>query len=210
VDTQNELVIDASGVPDNTLRIVVFASSAGGLHALSAVLAGLPATLPATLAVVQHLDPHHPSLLTSLLSHRTELRVKSAEHGERMTAGVVYIAVPDKHLMINPDHTVALSDAKLMNFLRPAANLLFDSAAVAFKDLTIAVVLTGTGSDGSIGVRAVRKAGGKVIVQDLKSAEYSGMPLAAINTGCVDMIVPLHEIAPTLIHLIMQGNEGRG
>lgn len=92
--------------------------------------------------------------------------------------------------------------------MRPSADLLFESVAASFKERAIAVVLSGTGSDGSMGVRAIKKMGGTVIVQDERSAEFSGMPQAARQTGCVDFVLALDEIAPALIELVGERGEG--
>ena len=92
-----------------------------------------------------------------------------------------------------------------MHFVRPSADLLFESVAASYKERVIAVVLSGTGSDGSMGVKAVKKMGGTVIVQDEQSAEFYGMPGAAMQTGCVDFVLPLDEIASALVTLVSTG-----
>ena len=192
----------AKGVFD----IIALAASAGGLKALSHVLAALPADFPASIVVVQHLDPRHRSLMADILSRRTALQVKQAEEGGRLTPGMAYIAPPNRHLLVNPDGTLSLSQSELVHFVRPSADLLFESVAASFKDRVIAVVLSGTGSDGSMGVRAIKKMGGTVIVQDEKSSEFFGMPGAAVQTGCVDFVLPLDEIAPALVTLVTTGD----
>jgi two-component system, chemotaxis family, protein-glutamate methylesterase/glutaminase len=186
--------------------IIALAASAGGLKALSHVLAALPADFRASIVVVQHLDPRHRSLMADILSRRTALQVKQAEEGCRLTPGMAYIAPPNRHLLVNPDGTLSLSQSELVHFVRPSADLLFESVAASFKDRVIAVVLSGTGSDGSMGVRAIKKMGGTVIVQDEKSSEFFGMPGAAVQTGCVDFVLPLDEIAPALVTLVTTGD----
>ena len=173
--------------------------------ALSRVLAGLPAGFPATLVVVQHLDPRHRSLMAPILSRRTPLQVKQAEEGERLNPATVYIAPPNRHLLVNPDGTLSLSQAELVHFLRPSADLLFESVAANYRKRAIAVVLTGTGSDGTMGVRAIKKMGGTVIAQDETTAEFFGMPSAAIQSGSVDFVLPLHGIPTALVALVMKG-----
>ena len=184
---------------------VALAASAGGLTALSQVLSGLPADFPAAIVVVQHLDPRHRSLMADILGRRTSLHVKQAAEGDRMTPGTVFIAPPDRHLLVNPDSTLSLSQSELVHFLRPSADLLFDSVAASYRHRVIAVVLSGTGSDGSMGVRGIKKMGGTVIVQDGKTAEFSGMPEAAVQTGVADFVLPLDEIASALVTLVMKG-----
>jgi len=184
--------------------IVALASSAGGLSALSEVLSKLPESFPASIAVVQHLDPRHRSLMAKILSGRTELSVKEAEEGDRLRPGVVYVAPPDRHLLVNPG-TISLTQSEMVHFVRPSADLLFESVAASFKDRAIAVVLTGSGSDGKMGVMAIKKMGGTVIAQDESTSEFFGMPGAAIQSGNVDFVLPLGEIASALVTLVMTG-----
>jgi two-component system chemotaxis response regulator CheB len=181
--------------------VVALAASAGGLKALTRVLGGLPDDFPTPIVIVQHLDPRHSSLMANLLSRCTRLQIKEAHEGDHLLPHVVHIAPPDYHLLVNPDGTLSLSHSELVHFVRPSADLLFESAAASFKDRTIAVVLTGTGTDGAMGVQAVKKMGGTVIAQDRESSEFFGMPEAAINTKAVDFILPLAEIAGALVAL---------
>ncbi|WP_016951041.1 chemotaxis protein CheB [Anabaena sp. PCC 7108] len=185
--------------------IVAMAASAGGLNALSAVLSTLPADFTAAIAIVQHLAPRHPSLMADILDRRTALQVKQAEEGDQLTPRTVYLAPPDHHLLVNCDGTLSLSQSELVHFLRPSADLLFESVADSYKNRAIAVVLTGTGNDGTMGVQAVKKKGGTVIVQDENTAEFFGMPGSAIESGNVDFILPLNEISPALVSLVMHG-----
>jgi two-component system chemotaxis response regulator CheB len=129
--------------------IVAIAASAGGLSALSHVLGGLPADFPAPIAVVQHLDPHHRSLMAEILGKRTPLQVKQAEEGDKLRPGWVYIAPPDYHLLVNQDGTFSISQSERVHFVRPAADLLFESMANSYGEQAIAVVLTGSGKKSS-------------------------------------------------------------
>jgi two-component system chemotaxis response regulator CheB len=182
--------------------IVALAASAGGLNALSRVLAGLPAGFPVPLVVVQHLDPRHRSLMAEILSKRTPFSVTEARDGESLEAGRVYIAPPDRHLLVNPDGTLTLTRTELVHFVRPSADLLFESVAAAYRERAIAVVLSGTGTDGSMGVKAIKTTGGTVIVQDEATAEFVGMPAAAREAATADFILPLGDIAPALAKLV--------
>jgi two-component system chemotaxis response regulator CheB len=182
--------------------IVAVACSAGGLNALSEILSRLPTNFPIPVVIVQHLDPRHQSLMAEILSRRTSLAVKEAEEGKGLNPQTVYIAPPNRHLLIRPNGTISLSDSELVHFLRPSADLLFESVAGSYKERAIAVVLTGTGTDGAMGVQAIKKMGGTVIAQDEQSAEFSGMPTAAIQTHQVDFILPLNEIPKALITLV--------
>ena len=170
-------------VSDRGYAIVLMAASAGGLAAISAVLGALPADFAIPVLVVQHLDPRHVSLMSEILRRRTSLRVEDATAGTRVEAGTVYLAPPDEHLLVTGDGRLRLSHADPVHFVRPSADLLFESAAESFPGRAIGVVLSGTGSDGNMGVRALERAGGTVIAQDPDTAEFAGMPQAAIATG---------------------------
>jgi two-component system chemotaxis response regulator CheB len=183
-------------------EVVALAASAGGLKALTDVLAALPAEFPAALVVVQHLDPRHRSLMADILGKRTKLQVKEAREGDKLEPGQALVAPPNRHLLVNSDGTVSLSQSELVHFVRPSADLLFESTAASYRDRAIAVVLSGSGRDGSMGVRAIKKMGGTVIVQDEETSEFFGMPEAAQQTGMVDFVLPLQDIAPALQTLV--------
>lgn len=183
-------------------EIVAIAASAGGLMALTAVLGRLPRDFAAAITVVQHLDPRHRSLMPQIMGRRVALPVAQAEQGKAVEPGHVYLAPPDRHLLINRDRTISLTQTELVNFVRPSADLMFESAAATYGERAIAVVLTGTGHDGSMGVTAIKKRGGTVIVQDEASSEFFGMPSAAIKTGTVDYVLALDEIPVALQTLV--------
>jgi two-component system, chemotaxis family, protein-glutamate methylesterase/glutaminase len=189
----------------SSFDVIAIASSAGGLKAVGLVLNALPPAFSPSIVVVQHLDPRHRSLMAHILSRRTVLPVKEAEEADKLARGTVYIAPPNKHLLVNPDATLSLSQSELVHFVRPSADLLFESVAGSFRERAIAVVLTGTGSDGSMGVKAIKKMGGTVLAQDEASSEFFGMPHAAIQTGCVDFVLSLAEIAGALVTLVQTG-----
>jgi two-component system, chemotaxis family, protein-glutamate methylesterase/glutaminase len=184
--------------------IVTLAASAGGLRAVSNVLENLPANFPAAIAIVQHLAPEHRSHMADILSRKTALLVKQAEEGDRVIAGTVYIAPPNRHLLVNADKIVSLTQTKQVHFLRPSADLLFDSVATTYKERAIAVVLSGTGNDGAMGVQAIHKMGGLVIAQDEETSEFFGMPGAAIETGIADFVLPLPQISTVLMFLVFK------
>ena len=205
VEAVEAMSVDKSSpFPGAAYDVVAMAASAGGLTALSDVLSSLPPNFPATVVIVQHLDPRHRSLMAEILDRRTNLNVKQAKQGESLLAGTVYIAPPNKHLLINLDGTVSLTQSELVHFVRPSADLLFESVAASYKERAICVILTGTGSDGSMGVRAIKKMGGTVIAQDKTTSEFFGMPGAAIDSGSVDFVLPLSEIASALVTLVMK------
>lgn len=186
-------------------EVVTIAASAGGLQALIRILSELPEHFPVPVLIVQHLDPRHETVLAEILSRRTALTVKLAEDGEVVRAGIAYIAPPDHHLLIEADGLIALTVSELVHFVRPSADLLFESAAGSYGPKAIACVLTGTGSDGAMGVSAIKARGGTVVVQDPAGAEFKGMPEAAVATGAVDFVLRLDEIAQVVISLVNVG-----
>src|SRR6185503_19172381 len=118
------------------------AASAGGLKAIGYILSKLPRDFPAALLIVQHLDPRHPSYMAQILGRLTGLTVKQASDGELICRSVVYIAPPNRHLLVAEHRRVELSDAALVHFVRPSADLLFESVAATFGERAIGVVLT--------------------------------------------------------------------
>ncbi|MFI1911905.1 chemotaxis protein CheB [Nocardia sp. NPDC020380] len=196
------LVTEAGSPAQDAFAVVAIASSAGGITALSEVLGGLPAELPVPVLVVQHLDPRHKTVIAEIMARRTKLPVQLAHEGDRAEPGRVYIAPPNFHLLIGPDHVLSLSSSELVHFVRPSADLLFESVAGAYGPQAIACVLTGSGSDGGMGVSAVKARGGTVIAQDPQTAEFRSMPDTAVHTGAVDFILPLNEIAHVICGLV--------
>lgn len=177
------------------------ASSAGGLTALSHVLSSLSPDFPAPLLVVQHLDPNHRSWLAEILGRRAVLEVTQVRGGEQIAAGRVYVAPPDRHLVVRRNGALGLSDLARVQHVRPSADLLFTSLAKVWRGGAIAVVLSGTGRDGAAGVLDIKRFGGTVIAQDEASAEFFGMPEAAQKTGMVDRVLSLDDIASALVEL---------
>jgi two-component system chemotaxis response regulator CheB len=180
---------------------VAIGASAGGVTALQVVLGALPAGLPAAVLVVQHLDPHHKSLLAGLLARRTPLRVKEAVDREPIVPGTVYIAPPDNHLLVAAGH-VSLTSSELVHFTRPSVDLLLESVAAAYKSRAIGVILTGSGGDGATGIRAIKEQGGTTMVQDPETADHASMPARACATGCVDFKLPLDELGAAIVSLV--------
>lgn len=187
-------------VPDP--MVVVLAGSAGGIPAITSVLAALPPTFAAAVLVVQHLDPRHRSRFSEILDRACALPVAQARDGERVLPGRVRVAPPDWHLLIRGGGRLQLSQAPLVNFVRPSADVLLESAAMRCGERVVAVVLSGTGVDGRQGALAVKRAGGTVIAQDEATSAFFGMPGATIDAGAVDLVLPLERIAPALMALV--------
>jgi len=191
-----------SHFPNVAYNVIGMAASQGGLMAIRSILAALPPDFPAAIVVVQHLYPHSPTYMDSLLSRDTALQVRQAASGEVLQPGVVYTPVPDRHLLVTPSGTLRLGDGPKVNYARPAADQLFTSLASTYRSRAIAVVLTGRVSDGKLGVLAVKRQGGMVIAQDPSTCASASMPQAAIDTGKVDFVLPPDQIAPALVDAI--------
>ena len=200
---------EAESLPTSPLlKVVALAASAGGVEALGDILAALPADFPAAIVIVQHRTGQEPFRLPEVLRRRTALRVERAREGSALRPASVFIALPDWHLLVNVDGTLSLSNSPKVQSVRPSADRLFESVATTFSERAIAVVLTGADSDGSGGVPVIKRMGGVVIAQEPTTADIPGMPRSAIETGAVDMIVPLNQIASTLISLVVGGRDG--
>lgn len=185
-----------------TARVVALGASAGGISALTVVLTALPADFPAAIVIVLHLSPHFPSSLAHILGRCTALSVREAQEGDRLQAGWVYVAPPARHLLVCDDGRLALSNAEKVRSSRPSVDVLFASVAASFGPRAIAVVLTGGDGDGADGIQAIKAAGGVTLAQDQASSEKPSMPRSAAETGDVDCVLPLGEIAPRLVSLL--------
>lgn len=162
-------------------RAVAIGTSAGAVDALLQILPALPKDYPFALLVVVHLPPDSESTLASLLASRCEIAVKEAEDKEVLRAGVVYLAPPNYHLLVEPDWTVALSSDEPVLFSRPSIDVLFESAADAYGNSLAGIVLTGGNADGARGLQAVAAAEGLAIVESPETASYPEMPRAALE-----------------------------
>ncbi|HLM90275.1 MAG TPA: chemotaxis protein CheB [Streptosporangiaceae bacterium] len=191
-----------SADPAEPYGIVAIAASAGGITALGRVLGGLPAGFPVPVVVVQHLDPRHKTIIAEVLGRRAKVSVVLAQDGVRVEPGTIYVAPPNHHLLVEAEGVLVLSSSELVHFVRPSADLLFESVAGAYGPRAIACVLTGTGSDGAMGASAIKSRGGTVIAEDPDLAQFKGMPEAVIATGAVDFILPLDEIAAVICGLV--------
>ncbi len=188
--------------------IVAMGASAGGLKALTEILSVLPADFQVPILIVQHLDPRHKSLMAEILQRHCQMKVKEAVNDEPIEKAMVYVAPPNKHMLVS-DGKIALTSSAFVHFTRPSIDLTFESVAADYQDRAIGVILTGTGRDGSMGIKAIKEKGGTTIAQDEKTSEHFGMPQAAIATGTVDFVLPIQDIAPAIIALISGEQEIR-
>ena len=179
--------------------LVVVGSSAGGVEALSLLVATLPADFPAPLVLAQHLDPRQPSHLGEILARRSTLPVRTVTDQEHLDPGVVYVVPADRHVEI-ADHMVRLHDNSGKHPM-PSIDRLLSSAASVYGERLIAVILTGTGSDGASGAHAVKAGGGMVIIENPATAAYPGMP-ESLTPGTVDLVADLERIGPLLYDLV--------
>lgn len=186
-------------------EVVAIATSAGGLDALRAVLRPLPADFPATVLIVQHRALASRDYLVDLLAASSALPVLPARSGMALAAGQVLVASPGRHLEITAKRRCLVERDDRVNYCCPAADVLFASVARHAGPRGIACVLSGSGHDGAAGVKEIRAAGGFVIAQRPRGAASPGMPQAAIETGKVDLVLPLHAIAFALMRLTMYG-----
>ncbi|HZD78765.1 MAG TPA: chemotaxis protein CheB [Actinomycetota bacterium] len=181
--------------------IIVIGASAGGVTALKGVIRELPPDLPASLFVVLHTVPRGVSQLAPILDAAGPLRASFAEDGEGIRYGHVYVAPPDRHLLLRDSH-VHLTRAPKENRTRPAVNPLFRSAAAAYGRRVVGVVLTGTLDNGTAGLLAVEAGGGTTVVQDPEDAEFPGMPLSALDYLDPDHVVTAAELPGLLVELV--------
>jgi two-component system chemotaxis response regulator CheB len=178
--------------------VVVIGASVGAIEALSLLLPVLPPDYPFAVVVVVHVPPDRDSLLSSLFVSRCEMKVKEAEDKELLTAGTIYFAPADYHLMIEPDGRLSLSNEDPVRFSRPSIDVLFETAADALGDQVIGVVLTGGNHDGAKGLRSICDAGGRAWVQLPSEAEGAAMPEAAAEACPEAIVLPVQGIATAL------------
>lgn len=180
--------------------IVVVGASTGGAQALAALLSGLPHDFAAPVVVALHRGRDSADTLTEFLQRSSALRIQEAQDKEPLAPGIVYLAPPDYHLLVEKDN-LALSTEARVHWARPSIDVLFESAADIWAEQTIGVILTGANADGAQGLARIKKSGGLAVVQDPAEALYRAMPDAAIAACRVDRTLPLAEIAPLLAGL---------
>lgn len=194
---------------DADVELVVVAASAGGLQPLRVLLGALPASLPAALLVVLHVPATGGHALPRILDRSGPLHAASAVDGEPIRRGRVYVAPPDRHLLVVGD-TVRLSRGPRQNGVRPAADPLFRSAALYAGPRTTAVVLSGTLDDAALGSATVERRGGRVLVQDPAEADYDSMPRSAITATARAAVAPVAGLAKLIAEAVTTGSPDRG
>jgi two-component system chemotaxis response regulator CheB len=174
----SRVLVQGKGLHD--VDAVVIGGSAGAVSALLTLLPALPADFPLPVVVVIHIARHHIGSLAEVFQSQSRLVVKEAEDKEPLVPGTVYLAPADYHVLVEPRRYVSLSNEEPVNFSRPSIDVLFGSAADAYGDTLLAIVLTGANRDGAQGLAAVCDAGGLALVQTPESAEAPAMPAAAL------------------------------
>jgi two-component system, chemotaxis family, protein-glutamate methylesterase/glutaminase len=187
-----------SKIQNRKYKAVVIGVSAGGLKALKTILLGLPLNLAFSVIIVAHRHSDSDDYLEQSLNSECEIRVKQADEKEAINDGVVYIAPPNYHLLIEDDNTFSMSVEGAVNYARPSIDVLFESAAYVYGPELIGIILTGANNDGSQGLKKIKKMGGLTIVQTPETSEFDDMPKAAIATAKPDHILPIEEIGPFL------------
>ncbi len=189
---------------------VVIGVSAGGIEALKVILSALPASFPLPIAIVQHRDERSDGFLAEYLNRLSRLAVSEVEDKDRLCPGHVHLAPAGYHLLIESDRSLSLSVDPRVNYSCPSIDVLFESAADAFADALIGIVLTGANADGAKGLKAIKARRGLAIVQDPETALAPAMPRAALEATTVDYLVDLQDIAPLLMRIGTMQEEAYG
>jgi len=186
----------------NIQKIVVFSASFGGINALIRVLSDLKSQDNYSVVIVQHLKQTlEQTKLHMVLNRHSKIRVHLAQNDQLLEPGMAYVAQPGYHLVIK-NHKLFLENGNPVNHVKPASDVLFISAANAYQENVIGVVLTGTGKDGTKGCLMIKQKGGTTIAQDKETSEFFAMPENAIKTKSIDYILPLDKIGEKILALI--------
>jgi two-component system, chemotaxis family, protein-glutamate methylesterase/glutaminase len=183
--------------------LIVIGTSAGGVETLKVLVSQLPADLPAAICVVQHTSPDSPGFLADILNGKGPLHAVLATDGQAIEPGHIYVAPPDRHLVVKPGH-LHLSRGPQENRSRPAIDVLFRSAAIAYGSRVIGVLLTGMLNDGVVGLVAIDRCGGLLVVQEPADAIYPELPANALRVVKADHVLPVAQMAALLVGLVNQ------
>jgi two-component system, chemotaxis family, protein-glutamate methylesterase/glutaminase len=182
-------------------KAIVIGISTGGVGTLKALLGALPRNFPLPILIVQHLSPDSGDAMAVFLDGLCAIRVKEADEQERPMPGRVYLAPANYHLMVEPDGRLGLSADPPVNFSRPSVDVLFETAADAFGEGLIGVVLTGAGNDGSLGLKRIKEKGGIAVVQVPEDAAADSMPRHALAAVEPDHLVTMSTLPQLFIKL---------
>jgi two-component system chemotaxis response regulator CheB len=195
----------AAPPPGGRVEIVAIGISTGGPNALSDLLPRLPAEFPVPLVIVQHMPKHFTGALADALDAKCSIRVKEGQSGQVLRAATAYIAPGGQQMRVvrrgqmQSEYCLELTDDPPENHCKPSVDYLFRSIASVFKGQALGVIMTGMGSDGTLGLRLMKRQGAQIIAQDQASCVVYGMPLEAIKAGVVDAVVPLSEMSAEIM-----------
>ncbi|MBC7935875.1 MAG: chemotaxis protein CheB [Rhizobacter sp.] len=185
----------------NKAGLIIIGGSSGSLEVLMKVLPALKKDFAIPLIIIMHRNTVADSALTELFASRTSLNVKEADEKDALQAGYIYIAPPDYHLLTEADRTLSLDVSERVHYCRPSIDVSFMSAAVAYKNELVAILLSGANADGAAGIKTIKEAGGYTIVQEPGEAGVSYMPEQALLTNAVDRVMKGDELAEWLNNL---------
>lgn len=185
----------------HNIEVIVIGGSAGALEALGRILPALPRDFGMPLVTVLHQPPTKPSLMAKVLATKCALQVKEPDDKEPLAPGMLYVAAPNYHLLIEKQRSFALSVDDFVLFSRPSIDVLFESAADAYGPGVAGLLLSGANEDGARGLRSIREAGGIAIVQSPATASVPTMPEAGLSLAKPDHVLPLMQIGAFLAQL---------
>ncbi len=183
-------------------KVVAIASSTGGPKALAALLSKLPENFPCPVLIAQHMTGKFLHGMVDWLKEVVNVKIKVAEAGEKITPGSVYFSLADQHLEIDHEGKVHYLKRQPHDLYHPSCDLLLSSVADSFGPKSIGIILTGMGNDGAGGMKKIKDAGGVTIAQDENSSIIFGMPKVAIDSGCIDKVLPLDKIAHEVLRIV--------
>lgn len=200
--TENEIIVGKRNILETSKQVIVaLGASAGGLEALQDFFKAMPVNNGLAFVVIQHLSPDYKSMMDELLARQTQMKIYIIEDGMKIEPNTVYLIPPRKNLSIFHDQ-LFLEDYNLKKGLNLPIDIFFRSLALEKGKNGIGIILSGTGSDGALGTRAIKEAGGMVMVQDEQTAKFDGMPRSSISTGLVDFILPPDKMPNTLLDYV--------
>ncbi|MCD6010219.1 MAG: chemotaxis protein [Flavipsychrobacter sp.] len=186
---------------EESFYIVAIGASAGGLDAIQELFNNMPGNTGFGFVLIQHLSPDHKSLLREILAKHTSMQLFEAEDGMKVNPNCIYI-IPSKKTMTIKDCMLVLKDKDVNRLPNNAIDVFFESLAADYGGKAAGIILSGTGTDGSRGIEAIKSKGGLIIVQDPMTAAFDGMPNSAIQTGCTDLILPPEMMGEDLIEYL--------
>jgi two-component system chemotaxis response regulator CheB len=191
-------------------RVVVIGASTGGPRALAEVVPALPADTPVALLIVQHMPAGFTRSLAERLDERAQIRVREAQAGDALTPGLALVAPGGYHLTLDATRRVRLHRSPPVHGVRPSVDVTLQSVVNAYGRRTVGVILTGMGTDGSVGAALIHEAGGTVIAEDASTCVVYGMPRAVVEAGTADRVAPLSRIAQSIMEAVMSPEGGQG